>query len=49
MIKKTKNVKMGKLYAGLTLPEGAEIIGTVTRDTGETGALVRLSNCVEVQ
>lgn len=49
MLTKTKDTKMGKLYAGLTLPKGATIIGTVTRDTGETGALVRLANGQEVQ
>ena len=49
MITKTKDIKMGKLYAGLTLPEGAIVIGTVTRYTGETGALVRLANGREVQ
>ena len=49
MITKTRNIKMGELYAGPTLPEGATIIGTVTRGTGETGALVRLANGREVQ
>lgn len=46
-IKKTAN---WKIYWGvMPLPAGAEAIGTVTRDIGETGALIRLANGSYVQ
>jgi hypothetical protein len=45
----TDNKKMGRLYAGCTLPDGAVLLGTVTRDSGESGALVQLGSGVEVQ
>ena len=39
-----------RIYWGMgTLPKGAEPIGTVTRETGETGALIRLANGTYVQ
>ena len=44
----THNVTQGRLYAG-PVPEGAEILGTVTRDGTDTGALVRLANGRRVQ
>lgn len=46
----TTNIKQGKLYAGpAPLPQGAKIIGTVTRDGYDTGALVELANGRQVQ
>lgn len=39
-----------KLYWGvMPLPKGAEALGLVKRDTGETGALIRLANGKYVQ
>jgi len=41
----TKDIKRGWLYWGeMPLPEGAVLLGTVTRPTGETGALIKLKN-----
>lgn len=34
------NKKMGRLYAGPDLPRGAKIIGTITRNYFDTGALL---------
>lgn len=49
MLKVTKSGKW-KLYWGYTpLPAGAEVFGTVQRETLETGALIRLSTGVYVQ
>lgn len=45
----TNNVKQGRLYAGPTLPQGAKIVGTATRDGHDTGALVELPNGRQVQ
>ena len=46
----TTNAKQGKLYAGpAPLPQGAKLIGTVTRDGYDTGALVELVNGRQVQ
>ena len=43
-MKTTEDVKTGKLYWGeMPLPEGAELLGTVTGETGETGALIRMA------
>lgn len=39
-----------KMYWGaMPLPAGAVALGTITRDTGETGALIRLPNNCLVQ
>lgn len=39
-----------KLYWGvMPLPAGAEAIGTVTRENGETGTLIKLANGNYVQ
>ena len=39
-----------KLYWGvMPLPQGTEALGLVKRETGETGALIRLENGVYVQ
>jgi hypothetical protein len=46
----TKSINTGKMYWGeVALPSGAEIIGTVTRGTGQTGALIQLPNGNYVQ
>lgn len=45
-----KRNQQWKLYWGSApLPAGAEAIGTVARDTGETGALIRLASGTFVQ
>jgi hypothetical protein len=46
---KTKNIKLGKLYAGPYIPKGSKIIGTVTRRGYDTGALLILASGIEVQ
>ena len=49
-MKTTGDAKTGKLYWGnMPLPQGAEILGTVTRETGETGALIKLPTGIYVQ
>ncbi len=45
----TDNIQQGKLYAGPTLPQGAKIIGTVTRDGTDTGALLEMPDGSQVQ
>lgn len=47
--KTTDDVKKGALYAGTHIPQGAQIIGTVHRGDGDTGALVQLANGTHVQ
>lgn len=37
-----------QLYTN-TIPEGGEVLGTITRGTGETGALVRMKSGVYLQ
>lgn len=50
MLKVTKSGKKWQVYWGYTpLPAGAEALGTVQRDTLETGALIRLSTGIYVQ
>ena len=49
-MKTTGDIKIGKMHWGaLPLPLGAELIGTVTRETGETGALIKMPTGVMVQ
>lgn len=38
-----KDVKRGKLYSN-TFPKGSCIIGTIEREDGSVGALIRLKN-----
>ena len=38
----SKNGNWKAYWGAMPLPEGAEALGLVTRDTGETGALIRL-------
>lgn len=46
----TTDTTKGRLYWGaMTLPQGSELIGTVTRETGETGALIKLPTGIYVQ
>jgi hypothetical protein len=45
----TADKKVGGFYAGASLPQGAKIIGTVTRNGGDTGALLMLQNGRQVQ
>lgn len=50
MLKVEKSGKKWQVYWGyLALPVGAEAFGTVTRETGETGALIRLNTGIYVQ
>lgn len=42
MITVSKNGNWKAYWGPMPLPAGAEALGTVTRDTGETGALIRL-------
>ena len=49
-MKTTDDIKTGKLYWGaMPLPQGAELVGTVTRETGETGALIKMARGNMVQ
>ncbi len=42
-MKTDTNTKQGRMYWGPgPLPHGAELVGTVTRDNGGTGALLRM-------
>ncbi len=43
MVETTDDKKKGKLYWGaMPLPKNAELVGTVTRDNSETGALIKM-------
>ena len=49
-MKTTNDKKLGKMYWGaMPLPQGAELLGTVTRDTGEAGALIKMARGNTVQ
>ena len=49
IVKRDEESKMqGALYAGV-LPEGAEIIGTIERNSADVGALVKLKGGMIVQ
>jgi hypothetical protein len=41
-MKTNKNGNWQAYWGVMPLPQGAEALGTVTRDTGETGALIRM-------
>ena len=44
-MQKTQDVKKGRLYWGnMPLPSGGEIVGTVRRENGEEGALIKMSS-----
>lgn len=46
----TKDLDKAKLYVGLhRLPEGSELLGTVTRGSFDSGALLRLASGIHVQ
>lgn len=49
MIHTTQDKDAGRKYAGPTLPDGATLVGTVTRGETDTGALVELNNGQLVQ
>ncbi len=43
MVETTDDKNKGKLYWGaMPLPKNAEMVGTVTRDNSETGALIKM-------
>ena len=41
------NIRAGRLYWGaMPLPQGAELIGAVTRDNGEAGAAIAIKGAI---